>query len=101
MRSTNGHDPHALRLGKDIEGRVIAPDDASTTRPGPRSTADRQAPAAIVRVASDADVARVIAEARRRAASWRPQRWAQHPGHSVSEGGIVLDLSDAGLDRHG
>ena len=40
MRSTNGHDPElALRLGKDIEGRVIAPDDAEYDEARTRSTA--------------------------------------------------------------
>ena len=97
MRSRNGHDPElALRLSKDIEGRVIAPgdpdyDDARSVFYG---GLDKR-PAAIVRAASDADVARVIAEVQE-AGLELAVRSGGHSvaGHSVTEGGIVLDLSE-------
>jgi FAD/FMN-containing dehydrogenase len=97
MRSRNGHDPElALRLSKDIEGRVIAPgdpdyDDARAVFYG---GFDRR-PAAIVRVASDADVVRVIAEAHDTGLELAVRSGGHSlVGHSVTEGGIVLDLSE-------
>jgi FAD/FMN-containing dehydrogenase len=97
MGSTNGHDRElALRLGKDVEGRVIAPgdpeyDDARSVFYG---GLDKR-PAAIVRVASDADVARVIAEARETGLELAVRSGGHSvAGHSVTEGGIVLDLSE-------
>ena len=97
MRSTNGHDPElALRLDKDVDGRVIAPgdpdyDDARAMFYG---GIDRR-PAAIVRVASDADVVRVIAEARNTGLELAIRSGGHSlVGHSVTEGGIVLDLSE-------
>ena len=95
MQSRN--DPElALRLSKDIEGRVIAPgdpdyDDARAVFYG---GIDRR-PAAIVRVASDADIARVIAEARETGLELAIRSGGHSlVGHSVTEGGIVLDLSE-------
>ncbi len=96
MRSTNGHDPElALRLDKDVEGPVIAPgdpeyDDARAVFYG---GLDKR-PAAIVRMASDADVVRTIAEARRTGLELAVRSGGHSVvGHSVTEGGIVLDLS--------
>jgi FAD/FMN-containing dehydrogenase len=97
MRSRNGHDPElALRLSKDVDGRVIAPgdpdyDDARSVFYG---GLDKR-PAAIFRAASDADVARVIAEVQE-AGLELAVRSGGHSvaGHSVTEGGIVLDLSE-------
>ncbi|MCD6022783.1 MAG: linked oxidase domain protein [Actinomycetia bacterium] len=97
MRSRNGDDPElALRLSKDIEGRVIALgdpdyDDARAVFYG---GIDRR-PAAIARVARDADVARVIAEARETGLELAIRSGGHSlVGHSVTEGGIVLDLSE-------
>ena len=99
MSSTNGHDPELLlRLGKDVEGRVISPgdpeyDDARAVFYG---GLDKR-PAAIVRVASNADVVRVIAEARDTGLELAIRSGGHSvAGHSVTEGGIVLDLSEMG-----
>ena len=97
MGSTNGRDHNlALRLGKEVEGRVIAPgdpeyDDARSVFYGGLE----KRPAAVVRVASDADVARVIAEARETGLELAVRSGGHSvAGHSVTEGGIVLDLSE-------
>jgi FAD/FMN-containing dehydrogenase len=84
------------RLSEQLDGQVIAPgdaeyDDARTVFVG---GIDRR-PAVIVRVASDRDVSHVV----RTAAETDTElaiRSGGHSGagHSVSEGGIVLDLSD-------
>jgi FAD/FMN-containing dehydrogenase len=97
MGSTNRHDPElALRLGKDVEGRVISPDDPEydDARAEFYGGLDKR-PAAIVRVASDADVARVIAEARDTGLELAVRSGGHSvAGHSTTEGGIVLDLSE-------
>jgi len=99
MSSTNGPNPElSLRLGKDVEGRVISPgdpeyDDARAVFYG---GLDKR-PAAIVRVASNADVVRVIAEARDTGLELAIRSGGHSvAGHSVTEGGIVLDLSEMG-----
>ena len=97
MGSTNGQDRElALRLSKDVEGRVIAPHDPEydEARAVFYGGLDKR-PAAIVRVASDADVARVIAEARETGLELAVRSGGHSvAGHSVTEGGIVLDLSE-------
>jgi FAD/FMN-containing dehydrogenase len=83
-------------LRSAVTGRVIGPDD-------PEYDAARmpfyggidKLPRAIVRVASDSDVARVIAEARETGLELAIRSGGHSlAGHSVSEGGIVLDLSE-------
>jgi FAD/FMN-containing dehydrogenase len=84
------------QLRATISGRVIAPDD-----PGydPARTVfyggiDRR-PAAIVRVADATDVARVISLARETGLELAVRSGGHsNAGHSVSDGGIVLDLGD-------
>jgi FAD/FMN-containing dehydrogenase len=84
------------KLRVELNGRVVAPgdaeyDDARTLFYG---GFDRR-PAVIVRAAAAADVARVI-ELAREAELQLAVRSGGHsiPGHSTTEGGIVLDLRD-------
>ena len=97
MRTTNGHDPElALRLRKEVEGRVISPDDPEydDARAVFYGGFDKR-PAAIVRVASDADVARTIAESASTGLELAVRSGGHSVvGHSVTDGGIVLDLSE-------
>lgn len=84
------------QLRAALNGRVIAPDDAQYD---PARTVfyggiDRR-PAVIVRAADAADVARVISLARETGLELAVRSGGHSlAGHSVSEGGIVLDLSD-------
>jgi FAD/FMN-containing dehydrogenase len=89
------------QLTDELQGRLITPDDpgydpARTVFPG---AIDRR-PALIVRAADPTDVARVIALARETGLELAVRGGGHSPaGHGVSEGGIVLDLSDMrGLD---
>ena len=85
-----------------ITGQVIGPDDPEydKARTVVAGGIDRR-PAVIVRVADVEDVATVIALARRdRPRAGGPQRRPQRRGHCVTEGGIVLDLSDMKATRH-
>jgi FAD/FMN-containing dehydrogenase len=83
-------------LTEEIRGRVIVPgdqdyDEARTVFYG---SVDRR-PALIARVADADDVARVIAMARDSGLELAVRSGGHSPaGHGVTEGGIVLDLSD-------
>lgn len=84
------------RLRDDFGGRVIGPDDADYD--GARTVflggVDRH-PAVIIRPADADEVARVIALARDTGAELAVRSGGHSSaGHSVTEGGIVLDLSD-------
>ncbi|MGH2385884.1 MAG: FAD-binding oxidoreductase, partial [Candidatus Limnocylindria bacterium] len=84
------------QLRAELEGRVIAPGDAGyeEARAVFYGSIDRR-PAAMVRVANATDVARVVSLARE-ARLELAVRSGGHSlaGHGVSDGGIVLDLSD-------
>ncbi|HEV3377050.1 MAG TPA: FAD-binding oxidoreductase [Thermoleophilaceae bacterium] len=83
-------------LADELQGRVIEPghpdyDEARTVFPG---DVDRR-PSAIVRVRNSDDVARVIAYARERGLELAVRSGGHSgAGHGVTDGGIVLDLSE-------
>ena len=84
------------KLRADVGGRVIAPDDSGydEARTPFYGGIDRR-PAAIVRVKDDLDVARVVSLARETGLELAVRSGGHSiPGHSVSEGGIVIDLAD-------
>ena len=79
-----------------VRGRVIAPEDPDYDRARTVTMGgiDRH-PVAIVRVADADDVAQVIATARETGLELAVRSGGHSgAGHSVSEGGIVLDLTD-------
>jgi len=84
------------KLRADLEGRVIAPDDPGydEARTVFYGGFDRR-PLVIVRVADAGDVSRVVSLARETGRELA-LRSGGHSlvGHSVSDGGIVLDLSE-------
>jgi FAD/FMN-containing dehydrogenase len=84
------------KLRADVGGRVIGPDDPDydQARALFYGGIDRH-PAAIVRVKDDMDVVRVVALARESGLELAVRSGGHSiPGHSVSEGGIVIDLAD-------
>jgi len=83
------------QLANDIKGRIITPDDTDydQARSVFMGAIDRR-PAMVVRAADASDVSRVIALARETGTELAVRSGGHSPaGHSVSEGGIVLDLS--------
>jgi FAD/FMN-containing dehydrogenase len=83
------------RLTEELNGRVITPDDSDydEARTVFYGGIDRR-PAAIVRVADAEDVARVIGVARETGMELAVRSGGHSiPGHSVTDGGIVLDLA--------
>ncbi len=84
------------QLRAALNGRVITPQDAEydTARTVFYGGNDRR-PAVIIRVADATDVSRVVSLARETGLELAIRSGGHSPaGHSVSEGGIVLDLSD-------
>ena len=84
------------QLTTDFTGRVISPDDAGydAARTVFYGGIDRR-PAAIVRVADADDVACVVSLARENGLELAVRSGGHSgAGHSVSDGGIVLDLAD-------
>jgi FAD/FMN-containing dehydrogenase len=84
------------KLRTDLNGRVIAPDDPGYDegRTLFYGGFDRR-PAVIVRAADASDVARVISLAHETGLELAVRSGGHSPaGHSVSNGGIVLDLAD-------
>jgi FAD/FMN-containing dehydrogenase len=89
------------QLSPDLVGRVIAPDDSEydEARTVFYGGIDRR-PAAIVRPADASQAARVVSAARESGLELAVRSGGHSlAGHSVCDGGIVLDLSDMrGLD---
>ena len=86
----------ASSLADTLNGRLITPGDAQydTARTVFSGAIDRR-PAMIARVADAADAARVVAYARERGLELAVRSGGHSPaGHGVSDGGIVLDLTD-------
>ena len=87
---------HLEHLAGGIRGRVLRPEDAGydDARTLFYSWIDRK-PAIIIKAADETDIARVIAYAREQGIQLAV-RGGGHSlaGHSMSEGGIVLDVSD-------
>jgi hypothetical protein len=84
------------QLSATLNGRVIAPDDAGydEARTVFYGWVDRR-PAVIVRVADEADVSHVVSLARETGLELAIRSGGHSlAGHGVSNGGIVLDLSD-------
>jgi FAD/FMN-containing dehydrogenase len=84
------------QLADQLEGRAIGPDDPEydSARTVFYGGFDRR-PALIARVANARDVSRVIGMARETGLELAVRSGGHSiPGHSVSQGGIVLDLSD-------
>ncbi|HZA20094.1 MAG TPA: FAD-binding protein, partial [Actinomycetota bacterium] len=83
-------------LRSTVNGQVIGPDDPGydEARTVFYGGFDRR-PAAVVRVKDDDDVARVVSQARESGLELAVRSGGHSTaGHSVSEGGIVIDLSD-------
>jgi len=96
MSETNPTPISIPELRAVLKGRVIAPDDAGydKARTVFYGGIDRR-PAVIVRVADETDVSRVVSLARETGLELAVRSGGHSlAGHSVSEGGIVLDLSD-------
>jgi FAD/FMN-containing dehydrogenase len=84
------------KLRTDVGGRVIGPEDPEydEARTLFYGGIDRR-PAAIVRVRDDMDVSRVVSLARETGVELAVRSGGHSiPGHSVTEGGIVIDLAD-------
>jgi FAD/FMN-containing dehydrogenase len=95
-RSTASGTVSVPELRGALAGRVIAPEDPGydEARTPFYGGIDRH-PAAIVRVANADDVARVVTVARERELELAVRSGGHSiAGHSVSEGGLVIDLAD-------
>ncbi|HXF85466.1 MAG TPA: FAD-binding oxidoreductase [Anaerolineales bacterium] len=99
-RPTRRNAPSASPSTSDLRalfnGRVIAPDDPryETARKVFAGNIDRR-PSAIVRVADAGDVSRLVSLAREYGFEFAIRSGGHSgAGHSTTEGGIVLDLSD-------
>jgi FAD/FMN-containing dehydrogenase len=96
---TNPSHPATISIPQfrsELKGRVIAPDDPGydQARTVFYGGIDRR-PAVIVQVADEADVSRVVSLARQTGLELAVRSGGHSTaGHSVVDGGIVLDLSD-------
>jgi FAD/FMN-containing dehydrogenase len=96
LSETNATTISIPQLRAVLNGRIIAPDDVGydQARPVFYGWVDRR-PAVIVRVADAADVSHVVSLARETGLELAIRSGGHSlAGHGVSNGGIVLDLSD-------
>jgi FAD/FMN-containing dehydrogenase len=97
MTSTTQPSPDLAipQLRSDLSGPVIAPEDPGYDEArAVFFTGFARRPAAIVQVADDADVARVVSIARDTGVELAVRSGGHsNAGHSTSDGGIVIDLS--------
>lgn len=96
MSSSTTSLPPSFRGLDGLDGRVITPDDSAydQARTVFYGGIDKR-PAAIVRVASVADVRRVIAMARDEGLELAVRSGGHSiVGHSITDGGLVIDLRD-------
>jgi FAD/FMN-containing dehydrogenase len=96
LRSQDNASPSISELRALFNGRVIAPDDPryESARTIVYGGIDRR-PTAIVRVADAGDVSRLVTLAREHGFELAIRSGGHSSaGHSTTEGGIVLDLSD-------
>ena len=84
------------KLRTDVGGRVIGPEDPEydEARTVFYGGIDRR-PAVIVRIKDDMDVSRVVSLARETGVELAVRSGGHSiPGHSMTDGGIVIDLAD-------
>jgi len=87
--------PSIPDLRAAVRGQVITPEDADYDQARAGFYGIDRRPVAIVRVADEADVAHVVSLARETGLELAVRSGGHSlAGHSVSEGGIVLDLTD-------
>ncbi|MBI3004754.1 MAG: FAD-binding oxidoreductase [Ignavibacteriales bacterium] len=84
------------KLGAKLNGRVLTPDDAGFDNARALFYGwNNRRPAAIIKAANETDVSRVVSFARENELELAIRSGGHSlAGHSMSEGGIVLDLSD-------
>jgi len=84
------------KLRADLDGQVIAPEDPGYDQARTLFYGGfERRPAVIVRAADAAEVARIVSLARETGLELAVRSGGHSPaGHSVSDGGIVLDLAD-------
>ena len=97
MSSSASHSTLSIpKLRADLDGQVIAPEDPGYDQARTLFYGGfERRPAVIVRAADAAEVARIVSLARETGLELAVRSGGHSPaGHSVSDGGIVLDLAD-------
>ena len=97
MSSSASHSTLSIpKLRADLDGQVIAPEDPGYDQARTLFYGGfERRPAVIVRAADAAEVARIVSLARETGLELAVRSGGHSPaGHSVNDGGIVLDLAD-------
>lgn len=95
MNTPTSAAPSIPELRAAVQGKVITPEDADFDQARTVFYGIDRRPMAIVRVADETDVAYVVSLARETGLELAVRSGGHSlAGHSVSEGGIVLDLTD-------